>query len=894
MTNILEFKKALQRNTRTGGARYQKVDLHVHAPTSGDYEYKDSDALDQLANVFNANNYSLIVLVQHEHFPPAETLEQLRKRCPSTAILPGAEINVFVDALDKKVSKDHYFHCLVIADPEKVEDPGYLIHRAKEDLSFRDSPPPSGFHSAIDDVARLFVDQGALFIPAHLHQSRSPEVSRSIDDIYGDDDFLGFVDRGIFSALEVRSLDTAMFFDGRRTTKEGRLIPGMTCVRSSDAHSHEHIVQRNRATWIQAEEANFRELKAALSFPHRVALEPPRTNHAQVLGMHIAGQFLADEWITFSPAMNCFIGCKGTGKTAVLECLRFLLGSDIPKERHDSVGKHVGHILGASGSVECLVQTAEGTECLLVRRANSPDRLLAIDGQGGSREVKHAGEIGFEASILGWHEIEGVADHAHARVRLIDHIENPAVIAEQIALIDQSVESARDLLPAFQRKVRRLDQILKQWWQLKKKRATLRKLEDASLFDLQSKYESYVTWEQRLAALVAEIAKTSPDISTSIGNKLQPLEDAVGSPVQESSGLADAVNRVRGEIASIRGAADATLVRFTEACGSASTAIDKEHKAIAQAFLEFRQTTYEPTVATLSPEDREILSRQIQTIEETKTLPQVEQQCKNIQREVSDLASHLHSFCETVCKARDHIAEVREQRIAAVNGESSSVRLKLLRSSNHVRKEQFQASYREDGAAFTSFIDSYEGSHSYEKLRRLFASFINLNTEEESWSVKDRLLDAKFVEFLRVVDDDDVEIALVVGNAGPTAIQNLSAGQRCTAVFPLLLRNDGKPLVIDQPEDNLDNRYIADAIAPELLNKKRQQQFILTSHNANLVVLTDAELICQFDSDGRTGGIRERGFLACGRSRVRSAVVEVLDGGETALEARRRKYGHSQ
>jgi DNA repair ATPase RecN len=719
-------------------------------------------------------------------------------------------------------------------------------------------------------------------------------VSRSIDDIYSDDDFLGFVDRGIFSALEVRSLDTAKFFDGKHTTQDGTPIPGMTCVRSSDAHSHEHIVERSRATWILVEEPSFNELKAALSFPHRVALEAPLADHAQILGMHVAGQFLVDEWIAFSPAMNCFIGCKGTGKTAVLECLRFLLGSDVPKERQKSVGEHISHILGASGSVECLVRTADGTEYLLVRRANSQERLLAIDGQGVSREVKHPGEVGFDASILGWHEIEGVADHAQERVRLIDHIEDPAEIADQIRLIDQSVESARDLLPVFQRKIRRLDQILKEWWHLKKKRATLKKLEDASLFDLQNKYESYVTWEQRLTALVAEIAKACPDISTSMGNKLQPLEDTVGSPVHESSGLYDAVNRVRGEIASIRRAGDASLVAFADACSSASAAIDQECKTMAQAFLEFRQTTYEPTVAKLSPEDREILSRQIQTIEETKTLPQVEQRCKNTQREVSDLARNLHSFCEIVCTARERIAQVREQRIAGVNAESSSIRLKLLRSSDHARREQFQKSYREDGAAFTSFIDGYEGSHSYQKLERLFASFIDLNTEEESWSVKDLLWDAKFVEFLRVVDDDDVEIALVVGKAGPTAIQNLSAGQRCTAVFPLLLRNNRKPLVIDQPEDNLDNRYIADAIAPELLNKKRQQQFILTSHNANLVVLTDAELICQFDSDGRTGTIRERGFLACGQSRVKSAVVEVLDGGEIALEARRRKYGYSQ
>ena len=84
-------------------------------------------------------------------------------------------------------------------------------------------------------------------------------------------------------------------------------------------------------------------------------------------------------------------------------------------------------------------------------------------------------------------------------------------------------------------------------------------------------------------------------------------------------------------------------------------AIEGERQLLAQAFLEFRQQEYEPTVAKLSPADREILSRQIQTIEETKNLPQVEQQCKTIQREVSDLASNLHSCCETICNARNKL-----------------------------------------------------------------------------------------------------------------------------------------------------------------------------------------------------------------------------------------------
>jgi energy-coupling factor transporter ATP-binding protein EcfA2 len=137
------------------------------------------------------------------------------------------------------------------------------------------------------------------------------------------------------------------------------------------------------------------------------------------------------------------------------------------------------------------------------------------------------------------------------------------------------------------------------------------------------------------------------------------------------------------------------------------------------------------------------------------------------------------------------------------------------------------------------------------------------------------MLDAKFVDFMTVVDDDDVELSLVL-NGNPVPIQNLSAGQRCTAVFPLLLRMRKGPLIVDQPEDNLDNRHIADVIAPQLLEKKRTQQFIMTSHNANLVVLTDAELIMHVDSDGSQGRIVCSGFLACSDSVIKDAVLNVL------------------
>lgn len=336
---IEDFRNKLQSKANGSGGVFGKVDFHIHYPGMGDYEYSAPDAMTQLASALRDGDFKAAVVLRHQEFPTKQELEALQRLCPSTALLPGAEINVFVDALTKKVSKDHFFHCIVAADP--ATEWSHLLHSAKRSLTYREGEYPAGFHSSIHDVAKSFTEEGALFIPAHLHQAKEPHQSRSVDDIYEDDAFLSFVETGLFSALEVRDVSTASFFDGTKQTREGVPIPKAICVQSSDAHSHEHLRSRQRFTWLQMERPSFAEIKAALSFRHRVSLAKPAMVHSQVLGVHIAGSFIADQWISFNPGMNCLIGCKGSGKTAILECLRFVLNTEVPSERKETVGKHV-------------------------------------------------------------------------------------------------------------------------------------------------------------------------------------------------------------------------------------------------------------------------------------------------------------------------------------------------------------------------------------------------------------------------------------------------------------------------------------------------------------------------------------------------------------------------
>lgn len=122
-----------------------------------------------------------------------------------------------------------------------------------------------------------------------------------------------------------------------------------------------------------------------------------------------------------------------------------------------------------------------------------------------------------------------------------------------------------------------------------------------------------------------------------------------------------------------------------------------------------------------------------------------------------------------------------------------------------------------------------------------------------------------------------------------------STGQKATAVLLLLLLDADAPLIVDQPEDDLDNRFITEGIIPRMREQKRRRQFIFSTHNANIPVLGDAEMILGLSVpsgtvDGTTCIAKgHRGSIDC--QPVRELVEEILEGGREAFEIRRRKYG---
>ncbi len=142
--------------------------------------------------------------------------------------------------------------------------------------------------------------------------------------------------------------------------------------------------------------------------------------------------------------------------------------------------------------------------------------------------------------------------------------------------------------------------------------------------------------------------------------------------------------------------------------------------------------------------------------------------------------------------------------------------------------------------------------------------------------------------------EDSVSIALAV-DGKPRDLGNVSIGQKATALLLLVFAQSGRPLILDQPEEDLDNRFVYEDVVPLLRAEKgivypvRRQQIIVATHNANIPVNGDAELVLSLADEGGRCAVRTRASID--DATVRNEIRTVLEGGADAFRRRAEKYG---
>ena len=148
-----------------------------------------------------------------------------------------------------------------------------------------------------------------------------------------------------------------------------------------------------------------------------------------------------------------------------------------------------------------------------------------------------------------------------------------------------------------------------------------------------------------------------------------------------------------------------------------------------------------------------------------------------------------------------------------------------------------------------------------------------------------------FYDFVCKLEYIDVDYRLKMGERN---LAELSPGERgiLLLVFYLALSKESNPIIIDQPEDNLDNQSVYSKLVPCICRAKQRRQVIIVTHNPNIAVACDAEQIiyCQMDKQDSqityiSGSIEN--------PEIKKHVVDVLEGTMPAFDLRRRKYSYS-
>jgi ATPase subunit of ABC transporter with duplicated ATPase domains len=162
------------------------------------------------------------------------------------------------------------------------------------------------------------------------------------------------------------------------------------------------------------------------------------------------------------------------------------------------------------------------------------------------------------------------------------------------------------------------------------------------------------------------------------------------------------------------------------------------------------------------------------------------------------------------------------------------------------------------------------------------------NKADRAQRVVDALRASGKVGRLDVVRLRDVPALRLRVDGTPIPLTELSSGQRCMAILLILLIQSAAPLVIDQPEDQLDNAFIFDVLVPTLLAVKTSRQIIFATHSPNILVLGETDRVFVLEGTRATGRLVESGTV----DEVKSGIERVVEGGSEAFLLRSKRYGH--
>lgn len=673
---------------------------------------------------------------------------------------------------------------------------------------------------------------------------------------------------------------------------------------AADVSSPAALGRKTSWTWARMSSATVQGLRHAFLDPDsRIRLPENRKDQptGHIRSVSWTGGFLDGVTLRLNPALNVVIGPRGVGKSTVLESIRFALGlTALGTEAQAAHEGFVREVLGSGAEVVLEVFDPSTRSSLHVTRPVSGEPT--VSASGGLVTSQDPQKIAGPIQVLGQHEVAELAKQGTDRTQLLRRFipKTTPTKRSRSAVAALLTKNRKQLIQALEDQ----DQLAERLEARSTLEARIVALKKAGIEDtLDREAES-----RKEEPLFERASEAIEDIESQLED-LQPI-DATFLEETEVSGLPSEsdLTDIRLALEKAEGARSKSATRLKAAIQAAKEVLDQS-TAKRDERIEADKKNYLKKLRKLKQDQidgEEYLSL-------TKSVASLDQDAKKqeqLQERVASLRDDRSSLLDEwrQLQQRDYDQLVAATRIVN-NRLTADVRTTAqLRGHRQSLKDYFT---REVGGQLNKILDGIDESEVIDPVE--LAAAIRAGPDElkeylgwhgrQAENVVSRLEEEQQLfrlEELWLEPTTSIELN-VGGRAGKHVwrdLNRLSTGQKATAILLVVLLDSGTnaPLIIDQPEDDLDSDFIADAIVPKLRSEKDSRQFILSTHNPNIPVLGDAEQVVRLTAEGEaaTGGRAEIQSGHTGSMDVETVktAVAALEGGRHAFERRRRRYGY--
>jgi len=614
--------------------------------------------------------------------------------------------------------------------------------------------------------------------------------------------------------------------------------------------------------------------------------------------IEISGGFLPGLSVNIPRGLTCIIGARGSGKSTLAEALRFAIcgTSAAPKHCIDLITANL-----AGGALVTITALAEGSNRYTIKRAlKQQPVLLTSDGRTINTVDLDRGTF-LPLDAYSSPEIEAIADEVLGQTRrnLLDELRSEQMRTIHLSMTERAraLEANADRIRAAQRTIQDLTEQTEELGDVRARLSALAPSDREPTAD----FVRLSRQQQLNQREITKLDTADRDLRT-LGQNLDQLRRDTqlafkGRLAEEQSANAKILRRYDDQLAASLGKVEEHVTAISGQIREAQDTLAQARQSITQAHAshgsELARLTALNQVASEHARVRATLEQQV------AKLQGLEEQRLELNGELKTLLEQRKSLKTNHILMRDQISTLREEVASELQREAGErVRIRIMRNADHLAYQQMLV----DGLRGARVRNHDEIITTLMRLRpEQLAQLIQTNDcdsfeeltafgSERSHKILDAFRETVDPLALEVIAiEDRIGIELNISSGGQPNFKDasdLSRGQKCTALLPILLARRDSPLIIDQPEDNLDNHFIFETVVNAVQRLKRRRQMIFITHNANIPVLAEADLVLVMNSDGRVGVVEKSGTV----DECREQIIDLLEGGREAFELRSKRY----